>query len=74
MCLSNASPYNGSMRCMLPWELRCVLGGNRFESGIIILNSASEHGYLVLALYKHVLLLLLLYYYNSLYWNIKGTL
>ena len=42
---------------MLPWELRCVLGGNRSESGIIILYSASEQGYLVLALYKHALLL-----------------
>ena len=49
--------YNGSMRCMLPWELRCVLGGNRSESGIILLYSASEQGYLVLALYKHALLL-----------------
>ena len=48
--------YNGSMRSMLPWELRCVLGGNRSESGIIILYSASEQGYLVLALYKHALL------------------
>ena len=47
------------MRCMLPWELRCVLGGNRSESEIIILYSASEQGYLVLALYKHALLLLL---------------
>ena len=38
-----------------------MLGGNRSESGIIIiiLYSASEQGYLVLALYKHVLLLLL---------------
>ena len=44
------------MRCMLPWELRCVLGGNRSESGIIILYSTSEQGYLVLALYKHALL------------------
>jgi len=44
------------MRCMLPWELRRVLGGNRSESGIIILYSASEQGYLVLALYKHALL------------------
>ena len=34
-----------------------MLGGNRFESGIIILYSASEQGYLVLALYKHALLL-----------------
>ena len=34
-----------------------MLGGNRFESGIIILYSASERGYLVLALYKHALLL-----------------
>ena len=49
--------YNGSMRCMLPWELRCVLGGNRSESGIIMLYSASEQDYLVLALYKHALLL-----------------
>ena len=40
---------------MLPWELRCVLGGNRSESGIIILYSVSERGYLVLALYKHAL-------------------
>ena len=29
--------FNGSMCCMLPWELRCVLGGNRSESRIIIL-------------------------------------
>jgi len=35
-----------------------VLGGNRYESGIIILYSASEEGYPVLALYKHAL-----YYY-----------
>jgi len=46
-----------------------VLVGNRSESGIIILYSASEQGYLVLALYKHALLY---YYYiychdNSLY-------
>ena len=45
-----------ALGCMFPWELRCVLGGNRFESGIIILYSASEQGYLVLALYKHALL------------------
>ena len=25
------------LTCMLPWELRCVLGGNRLESGIMIL-------------------------------------
>jgi len=43
---------------MLPWELRYVLGRNRSESGIIIPYSTSEQGYLVLALYKHVLLLL----------------
>jgi len=36
-----------------------VLGGNKSESGIIILYSTSEQGYLVLALYKHALL----YYY-----------
>ena len=36
-----------------------MLGGNRSELGIIILYSASEQGYLVLAVYKHVLLLLL---------------
>ena len=28
--------FNGTMCCMLPWELRCVLGGNRSESGMII--------------------------------------
>ena len=33
-----------------------MLGGNRSESGIIILYRASEQGYLVLALYKHALL------------------
>ena len=60
MYLSN---YNGSMRCMLPWELRCVLGGNRSESGIIILYSASEQGYLVLVLYKHALLYIIMYDY-----------
>ena len=32
------------MCCMLTCELRCVLGGNRSESGIIILYSASEQG------------------------------
>jgi len=48
--------YNDSMRCMPPSELRYVMGRNRFESGIIILYSASERGYLVLALYKHGLL------------------
>ena len=37
-----------------------MLGGNRSESGIITLYSASEQGYLVLALYKHALLC----YYN----------
>ena len=36
-----------------------MLGGNRFESGIIILYSTSEQGYLVLALCKHALLKLL---------------
>ena len=35
-----------------------MLGGNRSESGIIIPYSASEHSYLVLALYEHALLLL----------------
>jgi len=29
--------YNNSMRCVLTWELRYVLGVNRSESGIIIL-------------------------------------
>jgi len=48
------------MRCMLPWELRCVLGVNRSESGITILYSASEQGYLILALYKHVLLYIII--------------
>jgi len=54
--------YNGSMRRMLPWELRHVWGGNRSESGIIILYSPSEQGYLVLVLFKHALVLLLLLY------------
>ena len=45
---------------MLPWELRCVLGGNWSQSGIIILYSTSEQGYLVLALYKHALLYILI--------------
>jgi len=48
--------FNGSMYCMLPWELRCVLGWNRSESGIIILYRPSEQGYLILALYKYSLL------------------
>jgi len=40
-----------------------VLGGNGSESGIIILYSASEQGYLeVLALYKHALLYYYYYY------------
>ena len=34
-----------------------MLGGNRSDYGIIILYSASEQGYLVLALYKHAILL-----------------
>ena len=42
-----------------------MLGGNRTESGIIILYSASQQGYLVLAVYKHALLLL--YYYIYIY-------
>ena len=38
LCVCNTlSAYNGSMRCMIPWELRYMLGGNRNESGIIIL-------------------------------------
>ena len=45
---------------MLPWELRCVLGGNKSESGITILYSTLEQGYLVLALYKRALLLILI--------------
>jgi len=51
--------YNGSMHCRLPWKLRYVLAGNRSDLGIIVLYSASEQGYLVLALYKKALLLLL---------------
>ena len=39
-----------------------MLGGNRSESGIIILYRASEQCYLILALYKHALLLKLQYY------------
>ena len=34
-----------------------MLGGNRSESGTIILYSTSEEGYLILALYTHALLL-----------------
>ena len=52
--------FNGSLRCMLHWELRCVLGRNKSESGIIILYSVSEQGYLVLALYKHALLYIII--------------
>jgi len=33
-----------------------MVGGIMSESGIIILYSASEQGYLVLAFYKHALL------------------
>jgi len=63
---------------MLPWQLRLVLGGNRSESGIIMMYSASEQGYLLLALYKHALLLIKLTfvvarYLKSLSWNIRDT-
>jgi len=56
--LVHSSIKMSTWHCLLPWELRCVLGGNRSESGIIILYSASELVYLVLALYKHALFLL----------------
>ena len=44
---------------MLPWGLRCVLGGNRSESWILISYSTLEQGYLVLVLIKYALLLYL---------------
>ena len=46
--------FNGSMRCVLPWEWRCVLGGNRSEPGIIKLHYSVAYTLLLL-------LLLLLY-------------
>ena len=50
--------FNGSMRCMLRWELRYVLAWSKSESGIKkILYSASKQGYQALALYKYALLL-----------------
>ena len=46
------------MRYIFPWELRCVLGGNGFESEILILRGALEQDCHVLALYNHTLLLI----------------
>jgi len=56
---------------MLHWELlTCVLVRNRSESGIIILYSTPDQGYLVLALHKHALLL---YYLSVIYIIISVT-
>jgi len=44
--------------------LRYLLGGNRSESGIIILYSASEQGHLVLAIYKRAILYYIISYIN----------